>query len=108
LELTAQAVVDYARANGIQLTRMGTSGEYPNLCATWTITHSITPFNNDNRREILKFVYNDKFIAECFNIEIIDVHMIEAGFEGWADDVDLENPYYKLGQEIYRLSREDQ
>jgi len=65
------------------------------------------PFNNDNHKEVLNFTFNDNLISEYFHIEIIDVNMIESGFEGWIDDVDFENPYYKMGQEIYRLSREE-
>lgn len=101
--LNAQAIVDYARENSIKVRRMGVKSEYPKLCARNIILHSITPFNKQNFQTLP--IDELEFIASKYDIAPDDINEIENGFEGFASSKDTNSPYYKLGEEIYRLSK---
>jgi len=92
--ITAQDIIDYAARANITLKRCGTS--YPNLCATETLAHKFG----------IECMFVNAPIAEQLGVSPIDVFNLEAGFEGWSDhgDVDINNPYYQIGQEVARVA----
>jgi hypothetical protein len=95
--ITAQRLLDYAQRKGITLTSMATPKDYPNLCAVACLAHMFG----------IKNIYDlEAFESQGFSHE--DIIALEDGFEGFGFlDTDIDNPYYKIGQELSRFAAEE-
>lgn len=102
MAVTVQDIIGFAKNQNIPLARGGTARvhytEYRYACARRILANEVTSDSMYDEETI-------QDVWEKFGLTQEDQSALEDGFEGSVGDTT--NLYYQIGQETYRLSREN-